>query len=387
MKIETALLILLSASGAVGSATNADTEVGRAEALLKRSDETLFSAQTVKAVYTDTAVYSKPYRDLRQTGTVTLSKPGLTRVEIVRARRVNASDQWKDTGNNTLRLVDGARQYNVFFHPFSTQVRQSKSPATPTVNESPILAGFFSNGLSPWQRFEAAKEKGELKDVQVLGSEVRFMTGSTEQVVEIGANGLVESLKEQNVGSPDVRTWHLESIEIGESLPNSAFSYTPPADALPYERQETLDPIESGTKAPDIATQTLDGNPLKLSDYIGKVVVLKFWATWCWPCNQSMPETDALQAKYGPQGLTTVAVAIKDSRKGLIEWVAKHKQYSHIQFAFDDPARSDASKAFQVSATPTVYVIGKDGQVVAEFEGYTGPNPSLEKAITAALAR
>ena len=386
MKIDAALA-LLSVLGTVGSAPKTDSEISKAEALLKRADDALQAAPTLQAVYTDTAVYSKPYRDLRQTGTVTLSKPGLTRVEIVRARRIDATDKWVDTGNNTLRLVDGAKQFSVFFHPFSTQVRESKRLSAPAVNEAPILAGFFGGAASPWQIFEAAKDKGELKDVQVSGAEVSFVTGSVERVVDLDSRGLVSSLKEQNVGSKDSRTWQLESVKLGETLPNSVFSYAPPADALPYDRQERLDSLEPGTDAPDITVSTQEGKLIRLSDFRGKVVVLKFWATWCWPCNQSMPETELLAAQYESQGLETIAVAIKDSRKGFTEWVGKHKKYSHIQFAFDDPTRSDASKTFKVSATPTVYVIGKDGRIVTEFEGFTGANPALQKAVKSALAQ
>lgn len=380
------LLMLLSTSGAFNNAPALDLAVGKAEALLKKADDTLLASQTLKAAYTDTATYATPYRDLRQTGTVTLSKPGLTRVEIVRARRVTSADKWVDTGNNTLRLVDGEQQYSVFFHPYSTQVRSTKKLPPAAVNEAPLLNGFFGTKTSPWKIFESAKEKGELKDVQVSGSEISYVSGSVRRVLELSSNGLVTSLSEQTIGSPDRRTWQLVSFQLDNSLPKTAFSYSPPAAALPYERQEHLDPLEAGSDAPEISVADVNGKSVSLSSLKGKVVLLKFWATWCWPCNQSMPETEELSAKYGQQGLETVAVAIKDSRKGFVEWVGEHKKYSHVLFAFDDPTQSLASNAYQVSATPTVYIIGRDGKVVAEFEGFRGTNAAIEEALKNALA-
>ena len=377
--------MLLSTSGAHVGAPILDVEVGKAEALLKHSDDLLLASQSLRATYTDTATYSTPYRDLRQTGTVTLSKPGLARVEITRARRVTSSEPWVDTGNNTLRVVDGTEQFSVFFHPYSTQVRSTKKLPPAAINEAPLLNGFFGSKNSPWRTYETAKEKGDLKDVQVSGSEITFVAGSVKRVLDLDASGLVVTESEQAIGSPDSRSWHLEKVQIGDTVSRDTFSYRPPAGSLPYERQERLDSIETGADAPEIAVTDVHGKDLHLSSLRGKVVLLKFWATWCWPCNQSMPETEALGAKYGNQGLQTLAVAIKDSRKGFLEWVAKHKKYSHIQFAFDDPGQSLSAKAFQVSTTPTVYVIGRDGKVAAEFEGFTGTNAALEEAVRQAL--
>ncbi|CAN5701002.1 hypothetical protein BH11ARM2_BH11ARM2_06560 [soil metagenome] len=358
-----------------------------AASLLQKADETLASARTLRARYTDTAEYAAPYRDLRQTGTVTLARPDGVRVEITRARRVRQGEPWKDTGNNTLRVGDDTAQYAVFFHPESTQVRKIEPLPKPGVNESPLLAGFFGGTTSPYAAFSQARDKGALGEVRVEGQKIDYRAGKTQRTVEIGADGLVHRLVEKEAGSGDVRTWELETIDLDPEISATAFRYEPPANALPYDRSQSGTGLAIGSVAPDISLGDVDGKRLRLGDLKGKVVVLKFWATWCWPCNQSFPETEALAAKLQGEGVETVAVAIKDSRKGLDLWRKRHPQIRHVAFAFEDPSHPDASTAFGIAATPTVYVIDREGRVVAHTEGYTGPNPALEEAVREALKR
>ena len=89
-------------------------------------------------------------------------------------------------------------------------------------------------------------------------------------------------------------------------------------------RQITTDPT-TGTKswsvllgepAPDFELKTLDGSSVKLSDLKGKVVLLDFWASWCPPCREYLPGTEAIYQKYKDQGLVVLGVNIEgDGRK------------------------------------------------------------------------
>jgi thiol-disulfide isomerase/thioredoxin len=72
-------------------------------------------------------------------------------------------------------------------------------------------------------------------------------------------------------------------------------------------------PATRGNPAPDFSLPQLDGKPLKLSTYRGKVVLLDFWATWCDPCREEIPHFVQLQNQYASQGLQVIGVSMDDS--------------------------------------------------------------------------
>jgi peroxiredoxin len=62
--------------------------------------------------------------------------------------------------------------------------------------------------------------------------------------------------------------------------------------------------------APDLNLRDLDGNMVKLSDFKGKVIILDFFATWCPPCKQEVPDYIELNKQYGDQGFVMIGVSL-----------------------------------------------------------------------------
>ena len=182
------------------------------------------------------------------------------------------------------------------------------------------------------------------------------------------------------------KEWTLHDIVRDAPVSASDFAYVVPPDATPLGDPLRLPLLAQGDAAPDFTAYDAAGRPVKLSDYRGKTVVLDFWATWCWPCNQSLPHTEAIVRSHRGAGVVALAVAIRDSKVGFDQWLGRHS-YPDIEFVRDPaPQGADAATTlYHVTTTPTAYVIDGSGKIVRSIEGFAGPSPELEAAIDAAL--
>jgi peroxiredoxin len=142
----------------------------------------------------------------------------------------------------------------------------------------------------------------------------------------------------------------------------------------------------SQARPPDFELRALDGSSVRLSEHLGKqVVLIDFWATYCEPCLRALPELEALYAKYKAQGFLVLGVSI-DGPDSLLS-VRSDVQKLGISFPIllDQETRVVALYNPKTSA-PFSVLIGKDGRVLARREGYSGgAENTLEREIQAAL--
>lgn len=373
--------LLLLGAIAVASPTGDE-----AIAVLKSADAKLQSLQSLKAKYVEVESYPGSYRDLRQTGDLEISRPGSVRLEIVRSRRIQATDPWKDSGNTTLSVSDGADRYAIFFHAHSTQVRRTEADQSRVLNEVPILSGFFGGRTSPAAEVANAQSQGDLESISADGSKtIKYRVGDLEKAVTVGDDGLIHHLEVHSIKTGANQDWTLTTVTENAPVNSADFHYSPPKDAIPYDALNRKQVLPVGSDAPAFTVVDPSGRQVSLADYKGKVVVLKFWATWCWPCNQSLPHTNEVASAFGGD-VATLAIAIHDNKKGFDSWLSKHRQFGAIRFLFEDPSSSGPSSDYHVTATPTEYVIGRDGKIAAAFTGFTGPNDDLSNAIKLALS-
>jgi thiol:disulfide interchange protein DsbD len=121
----------------------------------------------------------------------------------------------------------------------------------------------------------------------------------------------------------------------------------------------------------------LDG---AMIDGSGKVLVLDFWATWCVPCIQEMPEFNRLYHDLSPKGLTVVGVAMDEEGAAIVEpFLAKHPVDYPV--ALGSP---ELAKKYAVENYPVTLIFGRSGKLVKRFDGYT-KEADLRAAIEAAL--
>jgi peroxiredoxin len=118
--------------------------------------------------------------------------------------------------------------------------------------------------------------------------------------------------------------------------------------------------------APDFALRALDRENVRLSEHLGEVVLLNFWATWCGPCRQEMPLLDALYSKYQRAGLVLLGINIDEDREHAIEMAQTLKIGYPI--LFDE--RKDVARAYQLGTMPLTVLIDREGVVRYVSEGY-----------------
>ena len=152
--------------------------------------------------------------------------------------------------------------------------------------------------------------------------------------------------------------------------------------------EEVVPTLKVGAVAPDFPSTDVNGKPVSLADYKGKVIVLDFWATWCGPCMASMPHTAEVAAKFKDQGVVVLGSCTSDSREKFEAWVkANQAKYPDFVFAHDPAERKPerASRAlYGVQGIPTQFIIGRDGKLVAIVVGYLKGENILEAALAKA---
>jgi len=174
--------------------------------------------------------------------------------------------------------------------------------------------------------------------------------------------------------------------KLNVPIDEGQFAYAPPATATLYTPPKLL---ANGVQAPDFTANDKDGHPVKLSDYKGKTVVLDFWATWCSPCQMSLPHTTALARQYAGKGVMVLAINVWDKPAAFQAWLPKHPEYSALTFAIDpskENAKGIATGLYGVAGIPTQYVIGKDGRIIKSIVGYDQGSTALEDALKTAEA-
>jgi thiol-disulfide isomerase/thioredoxin len=104
-----------------------------------------------------------------------------------------------------------------------------------------------------------------------------------------------------------------------------------------------------------------------LNSQRGKVVILTFWASWCPPCRRELPILEKAQILVGKDNLTVFAVSHRE-RPGAMNEIKKIAAAWHINVIYD-PIGSIASH-YAVSKIPHLFIIGRDGRVMANHLGY-----------------
>lgn len=130
--------------------------------------------------------------------------------------------------------------------------------------------------------------------------------------------------------------------------------------------------------APDFTLPSRDGDNQRLAEQRGNIVLVNFWASWCGPCREELPEMEALQQKYQDLGFTVLAVNVDDKPEKanvLLDDIA-------VSFPVLFDSQGAVSELYDVSTMPTTVIVDRNGMARLTHKGYkSGDEAKYDKAI------
>jgi len=141
--------------------------------------------------------------------------------------------------------------------------------------------------------------------------------------------------------------------------------------------RENYQPIITGSDAPEFTAVTLDGEPVSLSDYRGRVVLVNIWATWCAPCREEMPSMQRLYEDLQDTDFEILAVSV-DSRIGEINETGQEggdlgafAADMGLTFPILHDPDAGIQGVYQTTGVPETFLVGRDGVIYKKVAGGT----------------
>jgi thiol-disulfide isomerase/thioredoxin len=135
-------------------------------------------------------------------------------------------------------------------------------------------------------------------------------------------------------------------------------------EAAQMAAQKMKSSLKVGTPFPDFNEKDVDGNPLSIAGYKGKVVLVDFWATWCGPCRAELPAVIATYKKYHDQGFEIIGISLDQDQAKLTGFTKSMNMPWQQNFDGRGWGNKLAVK-YGIESIPATYLLDGDGNIIA----------------------
>jgi len=291
-----------------------------------------------------------------------VTEPGFYRLRIGEGNMVLLQLSPEDRATVDGNLLDLYMSYDVSGSEGSLQLRELDRYLRRNYEESDSLRQVFAQ-LRTATNSDSLVAVLEPQFNAKQADKVKFIYGFIDR-----HKGSLVTLSALQALNPQEHPEKLEEVAeaLSASMPGSAYVKEFQARVADIRaQQQAAQRTSIGGLAPEIAVNDPDGNPIKLSDLRGKVVLIDFWAAWCKPCRMENPNVVRMYKRFKAKGFEIFGVSLDRDRDAWLRAIADDgltwKHGSELRFW-----QSSFVPTYNLEGIPMTYLVDAEGRIIAK---------------------